>query len=147
MQIKNHIGGIPPRILLDTNSFWIGKINHKKLLHLLARPIIGPGPQKPHKKNQPYLGTSSNRGRASDQHKRRSCIQNQIQRTTSSHKPRSQKKTILSSSRQWIFTGKFIRTKQEGSQSHQSRAISISWLLTITTQTRSTLNPSRQYQA
>ena len=50
MQIKNHIDGIPPRILMDPHSFWIGKRNHKKLLHFLARPIIGPGLQTPNKK-------------------------------------------------------------------------------------------------
>ena len=51
------------------------------------------------KNNQPYLGTSSNRGRASDKHKKISCIQNQIQSKTSSHNPCSQKTPILSSSR------------------------------------------------
>ena len=48
MQIKKHIGGLPPRILLETHSFWMGKRNHKKLIHFLARPIIVPGSQTSH---------------------------------------------------------------------------------------------------
>ena len=42
MQVKDHIGGISPRILLGPPSIWMGESNHKKLLHFLARPIIGP---------------------------------------------------------------------------------------------------------
>ena len=68
------------------------------------------------KNNQPYLGTPSNRERAYYQHKKMSCIQNQIQSNTSSHNPLNLKTPIFSSSRQWIFLEKFIRTKQEGSQ-------------------------------
>ena len=34
----------------------MGKSNHQKLLHLLARPIIGPGSQTPHGKNPTILG-------------------------------------------------------------------------------------------
>ena len=97
--------------------------------------------------NPPYLGTSSNRRRASDPHKKRSCTQTQIQSIASSLKPHSQKTPIFSFSRQLIFPRKFIQIKQEGSQSLQARVISISSLLTITTQIQSTLNPSRQDQA
>ena len=97
------------------------------------------------KNNQPYLGTYRNRGRASDPHKKKSCIQNQIQRTTSHLKPHSQKTPILSFSRQLIFLGKFIQIKQEGSQSFQAREMSISLSLTITTQIQSTMNPSIKY--
>ena len=135
MQIKKHIGGISPRILLDPHSFWMGKSNHKKNLHFLARPIIGPGAQTPNEKNQAYLGTSSNRERDSDQHKKRSYIHNQIQSKTSSHNICSEKAPLLSSSRQWISHGKFIRTKKEGPQSHQARVISISCSPIIMTQT------------
>ena len=56
VQIKKDISGLPPRILLETHSFWMGKINHQKLLHLLARPISGPGSQTPHEKKSTILG-------------------------------------------------------------------------------------------
>ena len=99
------------------------------------------------KNNQPYLGTSSNRRRASDPHKKRSCILTHIQSMTSSLKPHSQKTPILYFSRQLICPRNFIQIKQEGSQSLEARVISISSLLTTLTQTQSMLNPSRQYQA
>ena len=66
---------------------------------------------------------------------------------TSSLKPHIQITPILYFSRQFIFPGKFIQIKQEGSESLQARVISISSLLNITTQIQSTLNPSRQNQA
>ena len=99
------------------------------------------------KNNPPYLSTSSNRGRASDPHKKNSCIQTQIQIKTSSLKPHGQKTPILSFSRQLICPGKCIQIKQEGSQSLQERLISIFLSLTTLTQTQSMLNPSRQDQA
>ena len=124
------------------------KSNHQKLLHFLARPIIGYGSKTPHEKNNPlYLDTSSNRGRASDPHKEKSCTQNQIHSTTSSLKPHSNKTPILYFSRKLIFTEKFIQIKQVGSQSLQTRVMRISLSLTIKTQIQSTLNPSRQDQA
>ena len=98
------------------------------------------------KNNPPYLGTSSNRGRASYPHKKRSCTQTQIQSMISSLKPHSQKTPILSFSRHLICLIKFIQIKQEGYQSPQARVISISSSLTTLTQTPSTLNPSRQDQ-
>ena len=99
------------------------------------------------KNNQPYLGTSSYRGRASDPQKKRSCIQTQIHSMTSSLKPHSQKTPILSFSRQLISSGKFIQIKQEYYQSLQAKLISIYLSLTTLNQTQSTLNPSRQDQA
>ena len=67
------------------------------------------------KNNQPYLGTFSNLEKASDQHRKRLSNQSQIQNKTSSHHPCSQNTPILSSSKQWIYQGKFTRTKQERS--------------------------------
>ena len=99
------------------------------------------------KKHQPYLGTSSNHGRASDPHNKKLCIQTQIQSMTSSLKPHSQITPILSFSRHLIFPRKCIQIKQEGSQSLQAKEISISLSLTIITQIQYILNPSRQYQA
>ena len=96
--------------------------------------------------NPPYLGISSNRGRASYPHKKISCTQTQIQSMTSSFNPHSQKTPILSFSRQMICPGKFTQIKQEGSQSPQVRVISISSSLNTLTQTPSTLNLSRQDQ-
>ena len=147
MQVKGHTGQLSPHIMLEPHSILVGKRNHKNFF--TSWPGLSLDLVHTHltKKNQPYLSTSSNHRRASYQHKKRSCIHNQIQSTTSSNKSRSKKTPILSSSRQWIFLGKFIRTKHEGSQSNQSRAIRISWSLTIMTQTKSTLNPSRQDQA
>ena len=140
MQVKKHIVGLSPRILLEPHSIWMGESNHKKPIHFLARLIIKPGAQKLNKNNQPYFVPSSNCEKASDKHRKRLCIQSQIQNKTSSHHPRSQKTPILSSSRQWISQGKFIRTKQEGSQLHQARAISISWSPIIMTPTQSMQN-------
>ena len=119
-------------------------------------PIIGTGAQTLNGKTINHTWAPPATGeRSSDLHKKRSCIQNQIQNKISSHNPHSQKTPILSSSRQGIFQGKCIRTKQEGSQSHQARAISISWLPSIMTQhtihaeplkTRSGLDLTAAYQ-
>ena len=97
-------------------------------------------------KTQPSLGTSINHGRDLYPHKKKSCIQTQIQSMTSSLKPHSQITPILSFSIQLIFMEKVIQIKQEGSQSLQARLISISSWLTIKTQIKSTLNHSRQDQ-
>ena len=45
MQVKEHIGGLSPRIMLYPHSIWMGESKHKKILHFLARPIIWPGAQ------------------------------------------------------------------------------------------------------
>ena len=45
VQVKEHIGGLSPLILLDSHSIWMGKRHHKKILRFLARPIIGLGAQ------------------------------------------------------------------------------------------------------
>ena len=91
------------------------------------------------KNNPQCLGTSSNRGRASDPHKTRSCTHTQIQSRTSSLKTHSQKTPLLYFLRQLICLGNFIKIKQEGSQSLQAGVISISSLLTTLTQTPSCL--------
>ena len=40
VQIKRHACGLPPRIILEPHSIWVGKGNYKKLLHFLAGLII-----------------------------------------------------------------------------------------------------------
>ena len=37
-------------------GIWMGRGNHQKLLHFLARPTIGPGSKTPHKKKSIILG-------------------------------------------------------------------------------------------
>ena len=54
------------------------------------------------KKNQPYLGTFNNQGKAYYLHRKRYYRQNQIHNKTNFPHPRSQKTPILSLSRQWI---------------------------------------------
>ena len=125
-----------------------GEMQSLKTSSLLGQAYQWTWSKNTSRKNNPqYLGTSSNRGRASDTHKTRSCTQTQIQIRTSSLQPHNQKTPILYFLRQLICPGKFIQIKQEGSQSLQEGVISISSFLTTLTQTPSTPNPSRQDQA
>ena len=137
MQIKKYISGLPPRILLEPYSFWMGKSNHKKILHFLARPIIGPGEQTPHEKTINYTWEppatadgpqiNTRKGHASTTRPRARSV-------PSIHTVRKHQYCLLQDSG---FPVKFIRIKQEGSQSHKAREISPYLLLTITTQTQS----------
>ena len=147
MQIEEDFGGLPPRILLEPHSLRMGKAITKNFFTSWPGLSVDLVHKYLKKKNPPYLGTYSNRGRASNPHKKRSCTQTQIQSMTSFLKPHIQKTPIFSFSRQLICPGNFIHTKQEGSQSRQAGVISISSSLTILTQTPSTQNPSRQDQA
>ena len=91
---------------MDPHSIWVVKINHKKLLHFLARPIIWSSAEISHQKIQPYLGTFNNLGNAYNQQRKSYSSQNQsqnlIQNKTNFPHPRSHKTPILSYSRQWI---------------------------------------------
>ena len=40
VQIKRHTCGLPPGIMMEPHSIWVGKSNYKKLLHFLSRLII-----------------------------------------------------------------------------------------------------------
>ena len=91
------------------------------------------------KNNQPYLGTYNNLGKAYNPRRIKNSSQKQIQNLNQYKNnfphPRSQKASILSSSRQGICKGEFTLTKQEGFQSHPTRETNIYCWHTTMTQT------------
>ena len=121
--------------------------NHKKRIHFLERPIIGPGAQTINEKtiNHTWEPPATaerpqiNIGKGYAFRSRSRTIQ-----VPTIHAIRRHQSFVLQDSGSHK---KFIRTKQDGSQLHQARAISISWSPIIITQTQSMQNLSRQYQA
>ena len=148
MQIKKRIGGLPTCILLKPHSFWIGESNHKKILHLLASPNIELGSQLPHKKtiNHTWAPLATAEGRLINTRKVHAFrTRSRARPVPTIHSVRKHQYCLLQDS------GSFwenVYTPNRKVTSHiKQREISISWSLTITTQTQSMLNPSRQDQA
>ena len=140
MQVKEHIRGLSPHILLEPHSIWMEKSNNKKLLHLLVRPIIGLGAQTLNKKKINNTWAHS----ATTKRLQINTLKGYPIRDRSRTRPVP---TIHAVSRhQYCLLQdsgslrKNIRTKQEGSQLHPARATSISWSPIIMTPTPSMQN-------